>query len=165
MTSGGTGGTHLADAKDVEQWAERVGARTDFPKLVRRLIHQTNDQVVELEMRAAEGAGYAGYDGEVRASRGTPFVPEGHSVWELGVGESPAGKAEEDYAKRTSDPLGVDQSQATFVFVTAQRWSGKKPGRLRNEMRGSGATCAPSTPTISRLPSKPPLWCASGSGN
>ena len=116
---------HLADALAVEQWADRVEARTDFPRLVRRLIRQTNDQVVSLEMRAGEGAGFSGYDGQVEASRGTPFVPRGASVWELGVGGSPENKANEDYAKRTADPLGVDKSKTTFVFVTARRWAGR----------------------------------------
>jgi hypothetical protein len=80
---------HLADAAAVVQWADRVEARTDFPRLVRRLIRQTNDQVVSLEMRAAEGTGFSGYDGQVEALKGTPFVPAGRSVWELGVGADP----------------------------------------------------------------------------
>jgi hypothetical protein len=73
---------HLADATALEQWAERYGARYEFARLVRRLIRQTNDQVVALQMRAAEGTDFRGYDGEVEASRGTPFVPLGASVWE-----------------------------------------------------------------------------------
>lgn len=125
MTNGARRAPHLADALAVQQWADRVEARTDFPRLVRRLIRQTNDQVVSLEMRAAEGAGFRGYDGRVDASRATPFVPGGSSVWELGVGEDPGAKAEEDYKKRTNDSLGIDKSKTTFVFVTARRWAGK----------------------------------------
>ena len=116
---------HLADALAVERWADRVEARTDFPRLVRRLIRQTNDQVVSLEMRAAEGAGFRGYDGQVDASKATPFVPRDASVWELGVSASPASKATDDYDKRTANSLGVDKSVTTFVFVTARRWPGK----------------------------------------
>jgi hypothetical protein len=125
MSNGGRRFPHLADAQAVVQWADRLEARTGFPRLVRRLIRQTNDQVVALDMRAAEGAGLRGYDGRVEASRGTPFVPAGLSVWELGVGNPPESKANEDYEKRTANPLGVDKSSTTFVLATARRWPGK----------------------------------------
>jgi hypothetical protein len=76
-------------------------------------------------MRAAEGVDFSGYDGQVEALKGTPFVPQGASVWELGVGEDPARKANEDYKSRTENSLGIDKSKTTFVFVTARRWSGR----------------------------------------
>jgi hypothetical protein len=117
---------HLADAAAVERWAqERVEARSDFPRLLRRLIVQTNDQVTALEMRAGRGTDLPGYDGQVEAAKGTPLVPAGPSVWELGVGESPLSKANEDYQKRTDDSLGLDKAKRTFVFATARRWPGK----------------------------------------
>lgn len=125
MADGAARPPHLADATALEQWANRYGARFEFARLVRRLIRQTNDQVVALQMRAAEGTDFSGYDGQVEASKGTPFVPVSASVWELGVGEDPARKADEDYKTRTDNPLGVDKSKTTFVFVTARRWSGK----------------------------------------
>lgn len=116
---------HLADALAVAQWAERIGARSEFPRLVRRLIRQTNDQVVVLEIRADEGTDYKGYDGIVEATKATPFVPEGMSVWEFGAGADPKGKADDDYKTRTETPLGVDKSTTTFVFATPRRWAGK----------------------------------------
>jgi hypothetical protein len=125
--AGGEQYPHLADAAAVERWAdERVEARSDFPRLLRRLIVQTNDQVTAVDMRAGGGTDYAGYDGEVDAVKTTPFVPAGASVWELGVGESPKSKADEDYEKRTMDSLGIEKSTTTFVFATARRWAGKK---------------------------------------
>jgi hypothetical protein len=128
---------HLADAGDVESWArQQVEARTDFPRLIRRLIRQTKDQVVKLEMRAGKGAGYRGYDGRVEATKATPFVPEGQSVWELGVGESPRTKANREYKKRTAKPLGVDRSQTTFVFTTARRWAGKSSWEQEKQAEG-----------------------------
>jgi len=100
---------HLADAADIEQWARGIMARADWARLVRSLIRESNDQVTSLEMRGGEGSEVPGYGGIVEASRATPFVPEGRSVWELGSGEEPADKATEDYRKRTADPLGEDQ--------------------------------------------------------
>lgn len=117
---------HLADAADILHWSDRVEARTEFPRLIRRLIQENNDQVVRVEMRAAEGAGVPGFDGIVEASRATPFVPDGLSNWELGVGAAPQDKANDDYRKRT-DALGEGvRSDATFVFVTSRRWAGKR---------------------------------------
>lgn len=125
MGSGTGRRPHLADAADAEKWADRVEARADFPRLVRRLIAQTNDQVVALGMRADEGTDFGGYDGKVEAGRATPFVPGGASVWELGVGDPPQKKANEDYGSRTENSLGVDKRKTTFVFVTPRRWPGK----------------------------------------
>jgi hypothetical protein len=100
-------------------------ARSDLARLVRSLIDQTNDQVSILEMRAGEGAEVPGYDGVVEAAKGTAFVPAGQSVWELGTGSDPEQKANDDFDKRTADPLGKDKTKTTFVFVSPLRWPRK----------------------------------------
>jgi hypothetical protein len=111
-------------------------ARAELARLVRSLIVQTNDQVVLLEMRAGEGSQVAGYDGIVQATRGTPFVPEGRSVWELGTGGDPAAKASSDYRNRTKNPLGESQSEATFVFITPRSWPKKQAWIARRKKAG-----------------------------
>ena len=121
-----TGLPHLADATDLERWADRVDARYHLAHLLRRLVRHENDQVQRVEMRAGEGAGLPGYDGIVEATRGTSFVPDGLSVWEMGVGEDPAHKANSDYRNRTKNSLGIDKASTTFVFVTPRRWPKKK---------------------------------------
>ena len=100
-------------------------ARSDFARLVRGLISESNDQVADLDMRGGEGSEVPGYDGRVTANKGTPFVPEGRSVWELGTGEDPAAKASKDYRTRTRSALGEVQADTTFVFVTPRRWPDK----------------------------------------
>ena len=35
-------------------------------------------------------------------------------------------KANDDYEKRTADPLGLDKAAASFVFATSRRWNGKR---------------------------------------
>lgn len=92
----------LANRQDIIQWADRVDAFPALPRLVRLLIDQTNDQVVELEMRADEGVRLQGYDGFSRSLRATPFVPDGAAVWEMGTDRDPKGKADDDYEKRTN---------------------------------------------------------------
>jgi hypothetical protein len=116
----------LADASDVQRWAEdRYEVRSEFPRWIRRLIRQTNDQVIRLDMRAGKEVDVHGYDGVVEAGRGTPFVHEGLSVWELGTGADPGRKASDDYRDRTEDSLGIDKSEAVFVAVAARRWADK----------------------------------------
>jgi hypothetical protein len=117
---------HLADAADIIHWSDRREAEAELPRLVRRLIQENNDQVVELEIRSGEGTRIAGYDGTVRASHPTWFVPEGLSYWEMGSGADPQAKANSDYRKRTDELGDGVQSDATFVFVTSRRWSGKR---------------------------------------
>lgn len=126
---------HLAGANELERWADTRSAQADLPILVRRLIRAENDQVQRVEMRGGDSVGLNGYDGYVEAFRSTPFVPDGLSVWEMGVGGDPEKKAQSDYRNRTGSPNGVDQSRTTFVFVTPRRWEKKKAWeqRRRNE--------------------------------
>jgi hypothetical protein len=93
---------------------------------VRNIIRETNEVVTTLDMRGGEATGEAGYDGIVETSKATPFVPDGRSVWELGTSGDPAGKATDDYTKRTEKPLGEDPANTTFVFVSARHWPTKQ---------------------------------------
>lgn len=132
----GVGPPHLADATDLERWADQRSAQADLPRLVRRLIRHENDQVQRVEMRGGEGVGLPGYDGIVEATRATSFVPDGLSVWEMGTSEDPAGKATDDYKLRIADPLGVDVATTTFVFVTPRRWRKKKDWEQKRRAEG-----------------------------
>jgi hypothetical protein len=127
---------HLADASDLERWADTRSAQADLPVFVRRLVRAENDQVQRVEMRGGDGVGLPGYDGVVEATRSTPFVPEGLSVWEMGVGGDPEKKAQSDYRTRTDNPLGVDKANTTFVFVTPRRWDKKKDWEQRRREEG-----------------------------
>lgn len=122
---------HLAGASELERWADTRSAQADLPILVRRLVRAENDQVQRVEMRGGEGVGLTGYDGFVEATRSTPFVPDGLSVWEMGVGGDPEKKAQSDYRTRTKNPNGVDRASTTFVFVTPRRWEKKKDWEQR----------------------------------
>lgn len=127
----------LASAGDLAQWANSLNAQGLFPKLVRRLILATTEDIMRIEMRSEEGIRYPGFDGTVEVGKGNAFAPEGVSVWEMGVNQDPKGKAESDYTKRSEDSLNVDLAQTTFVFVTLRRWSGKDD--WATEKRASGA--------------------------
>jgi hypothetical protein len=115
----------LIYALDLDLWAARIGAPPEFPRLVRRLVYATGRSLRLVNFPADEAIRLAGWDGMVIADEGTPNIPRGLSVWELGTGQDPHTKADDDYIKRTQDPLGANSGEATFVFVTPRKWPGK----------------------------------------
>ena len=119
MTSPG-----LIDRQGLLNWADRIDARSELPRLVRRLIWETGEGVVALGFPAGEGVAAPGWDGTVRASRGTPFVPAGTvAVGALGCERSVGMKAESDYAKRTTTPDGSPTGECAYVAVGLRPWT------------------------------------------
>ena len=115
-----------ATALDLERWADSLDARGRLPQLVRRLVRATGkDLRWPTEFPALEQVQRPGWDGVVEAGSGTSFVPEGVSVWEMGVDQVPQTKANKDFDKRTADSLGLDRSRTTYVFVTPRKWTKK----------------------------------------
>lgn len=115
----------LIRAHDLDRWGARVVSPPEFPRLVRRLVHATGRSLLTVDFPADEAIRLAGFDGKVLSNEGTPYVPVGFSVWELGTNQDPKRKADEDYEKRTNDPRGIEKEQTTFVFVTPRNWPGK----------------------------------------
>ena len=126
----------LVDATDLEQWADRLEAQGLFPQLVRRLILATGQQLRKVSFRSGEGTRHRGWDGVVKAGKGTPFVPAGVSGWELGTGKDVRRKAQEDYQKRTRNPGVLKPKQTTFVFVTPRRWRDKQEWAQERRRKG-----------------------------
>lgn len=77
-------------------------------------------------MPAGDQIGVPGRDGLVAFS-GTHFlIPTGTSCWEIGTGSDIAGKANDDYRKRSEKPpSGLRPNECTFVFVTSRVWHAK----------------------------------------
>lgn len=116
----------LTNANDLQTWADRLPARSQLPRLIRRLVYSTTKDAQRIEFPADEAIQLGGWDGIVEIAAGNDRVPTGISVWELGVNVNPKSKADEDYQKRTQNPLGVNPSETTFVFITLRRWGGKE---------------------------------------
>jgi hypothetical protein len=106
----------------LRNWADRVSAPGEFPRLLRRLILETGGDVVGLEFPAGEGVSAGDWDGSVRSGSATPFIPAGLSVWELSVRKDVGTKAEEDYEKRTATPDGTPTAEATYVATILRPW-------------------------------------------
>ncbi|KJY50301.1 hypothetical protein [Bifidobacterium mellis] len=114
---------YLAQLKDVYSFGRTTTARSALPILIRRIILQSNQTITFIKMPGEEDTDLGGYDGQVRAGQGNAFVPSGYSVWEFGTSRGIKAKANSDYIKRTKEPLGINQSETTFVFVTLGRWA------------------------------------------
>ena len=112
----------LVDQQELLRWADSVAARSEFPRLLRRLILETARGVVRIGVPAGEGISAGGWDGTVRATEATPYVPAGLSVWELSVERSVGTKADSDYAKRSATPDGSPIGECTYVAVSLRRF-------------------------------------------
>lgn len=115
----------LINSTDLNLWANRNTSSSTLPQLLRRLIITTTKGLIFISFRAGDGTSIGGWDGRIDVTEGNAFVPEGKSVWELGTNRDVKGKADEDYEKRKTDPLGYLPSETTYIFITPRRWGGK----------------------------------------
>lgn len=112
-------------AEDLSQWAARRDGPAGFPELISRLIVVSCGPTA-LRFPSDESILHSGWDGIAETAAATAFVPDGLSVWELGAQRQRiARKAEDDYIKRTAEPLGVNPAETTYMFVTPHRWPHK----------------------------------------
>ena len=119
-------GPGLANRQHLLQWAETLAAQSELPRLVRKLILETGRGVVELGFPAGEGVSAGEWDGTVRATEATPFIPTGLSLWELSVAKGITAKADSDYSKRTSTPDGSPTGDCTYVEVILRPWTQRR---------------------------------------
>ncbi len=112
----------LADQQVLLRWADSIGARSEFPRLIRRLILETGRGVVQLGFPAGEGVAAGSWDGSVRATEPTAFIPKGLSLWELSVEKSVGKKADSDYRKRLTTIDGSPTTSCAYVAASLRRW-------------------------------------------
>lgn len=112
------------DATDLAQWGERRAGQGALPGLIARLARAAGPVMVHFP--SDEGVQYAGWDGITDASVASEYVPLGKTGWEIGTQrDGIAGKATEDYDKRTKAPSPLEPPNDTFVFVTPRHWPDK----------------------------------------
>jgi transcriptional regulator with XRE-family HTH domain len=112
------------NSTDLAQWAERRDGQASMPTLLSKLIRASGRAT--LHFPSDEAVQLSGWDGTTDAAAESEYVPAGSSGWEIGTQrEGIAGKATEDYDKRTKDPLGLSPAESTFIFVTPRPWPKK----------------------------------------
>ena len=102
--------------------ADQVQAPTELPRLIRRLIAETTPELAALGMPAGEGASAPGWDGTVKATKHTPWVPAGLSLWEMSTNKKIYQKVSADYKKRLTTPDDSPTSEATYVALSLRPW-------------------------------------------
>lgn len=109
---------------DLARWAERRDGQASMPTLLSKLVRASGG--ASLHFPSDEAVQLSGWDGTTDAVDGSEYVPTGISGWEIGTQrEGIAGKATEDYDKRTEDPLALNREESTFIFVTPRPWPKK----------------------------------------
>jgi len=114
-------------ASDIKSWAQVKQRHCSemLPELVRRLIlAHTTDAVDKFDFPSGDSVATSGWDGCLKTSVLSSFFPNGSSGWEISTKKSAKTKADEDYDKRTLNPLGLNVKETTFVFVTPRAWPG-----------------------------------------
>ena len=111
-------------ARHLEAWAFDIGAQSRLPVLVRILINSTGTCLDFVNFPGNSESQRPGSDGHVGTTHQTPWIPEGESRWELGCGQNPKAKADNDYKDKTCQIEEDERRRTTFVFVTPRRWVG-----------------------------------------
>lgn len=112
------------DGQAIAEWAARVGASHQLPRLIRRLIWATLSprEIKRIHFPAGADVLLPGFDGELEATVESQWIPEGRSVWELSVESQSSNKARKDYEKRRDSLEASERAQLTYVAVSARRW-------------------------------------------
>ena len=113
------------DKTDIVSWAGRYEAKGDFPYLISKLVYMTAPKSAQINIPSGSSSYISGWDGIVKSDSAQSYIPAGISLWEFGTDSDIKGKADDDYIKRTADPLGFTSSECTFIFVTPRLWTKK----------------------------------------
>ena len=113
----------LVDRQGLLEWVNKAEARSELPRLIRRLILESTPASVQIGMPAEEGIQSRGWDGTVRSPENIRWVPEGLSLWELSTNTKAGQKATSDYSKRLTTPDSSPTSDAAYVALIPRPWT------------------------------------------
>ena len=124
------------DSSEVSNWSNSPNAFHILPELARRLILATGPMPSVLDMSSGSSVRLPGWDGLLVIDQGNAWIPSGSSAWELSCEKGVRSKANKDYEKRITEPMGLEISKATFVFVTPRKWPSKRKWSDERRCRG-----------------------------
>lgn len=122
----------------ISMWAGGHTAKGKLPTLIRKLIKATLPDLDSRKIDIPDGGAvvFPGWDAILEVDRGKSWVPEGISGWEFSCSKQIDKMANENYEKRTEEPLSIDVETSTFVFVTAMVWKNKRSWAKRRCAEG-----------------------------
>jgi len=126
---------HWINSTDLQRWAPQRDCQGYLSLVIRRLIQATAKDISDISFPAGDSVQYAGWDGNLRSNIGTEYIPQGHSVWEIGTNAKIKEKAERDYRKRTEDTDIAIRRSSIFVFATPRIWTGKDEWRDQKSVK------------------------------
>ena len=129
--------TDSFDASEINNWSDTAEAEYRLPELIRRLVLATlPEPPSRIYMPSGSSVRLSGWDGILEARCGNAWAPSGVSGWEFSSNKAAESKANDDYKKRTEDPLGLGKASATFIFVTSRRWPDKRQWEMKRSEEG-----------------------------
>jgi len=115
----------LVTRDNLERWADTTFSKADLPYLIKRLVRATTPATTTVNILSGSEIYIEGWDGIVNCETETAYVPQGISLWEFGTSSDCKGKADADYNKRKTNPLGFTPSDCVFILVTPRFWKNK----------------------------------------
>lgn len=112
-------------AIEIDSWAKADPRKAQevLPSLMIRLILASSKKINDFNFPIEKGIQFTGYDGVLDSNESTNFFPVGKSVWEFGTNNDAIGKFRGDIKKRSTDSLGVNIKETTFIFATLKIWN------------------------------------------
>lgn len=109
-------------ALNLNQWAEKLDARSIFPGIIADLIRASATDINSFRFLSGDKSQVRGFDGRLSATGAPPFVPAGDSIWEFGCSGATVAKANGDYQKRTDEVSQEIRSTTTLVIASPYTW-------------------------------------------
>lgn len=125
------------NATQLSQWGKSRDAQGALPDLIRRLVLATAGPPRVLHFKWGDSVQREGWDGILESDSEAEFIPSGVSGWELTTQSGGIrGKADDDFNKRSENPLGLTPHRSTFVFATVHAFANKADWINQKRERG-----------------------------
>lgn len=111
----------LINENQLDSWVRgnQREAQEVIVELILRLVSASCPNPKFCRFPLGSSIGQHGSDGVLEVEKGyAPYVPSGHSIWEIGTGTKPGKKATSDYNDSTRDVPKETRGDSAFIFVT-----------------------------------------------
>jgi hypothetical protein len=80
----------ILTSTDLKNWSTTRECQSYIPLLIRKLVYSgvKIEHINAIDFPYAEDVQIGGYDGQLDVEQGNMYIPQGESVWEIGVVQS-----------------------------------------------------------------------------